>query len=475
MRDGADSHPDDPNLLAYYGRALKKAGRDKDALVPLRRAFSAGNANAAVSLGVSYQFGTGVSKNGVEAARYYKIAAEAGYAQGERNLGVAYRDGLGVAPDASEAFRWFRRAYAHGSVEAAGDIGNRYRRGFPGQPPSKAKALRWYFIGARRGDAGAQYSLALDYWRIGNSTWNDKQPFRRAARYFRLAARQGHADAQTYLGNMYYTGSGVEQSHEEAARWYSAAAEQADPNAMYNLAALYKNGEGVTRSLDEAATWFHRAAEQTKEADTAKVAALRLAELYASKESVIRDDTKAVRWYTVLAERHADPDAMLTLLRFAAEGRGQVASAKRAAEWATRRLDLVDRNDASARAALGKELFPVNLGRVFRERPTADPYAEKLAPLLALTAFPGASIYLAWLIDAGLVAPTDGKGTPEILREAYERGDDGAAIALALFRLRRQDSADPNDFLTVAEAAKGALTETSGLRSPPASSIIIPR
>ena len=46
------------------------------------------------------------------------------------------------------------------------------------------------------------------------------------ARWFRLAAVQGHADAQFNLGHMFESGLGVAKDRAEAARWYRMAAAQ---------------------------------------------------------------------------------------------------------------------------------------------------------------------------------------------------------------------------------------------------------
>ena len=46
------------------------------------------------------------------------------------------------------------------------------------------------------------------------------------------AARQGHADAQSFLGSLYYNGEGVPQDYKEAFRWFLAAAEQGNALAQ---------------------------------------------------------------------------------------------------------------------------------------------------------------------------------------------------------------------------------------------------
>ena len=44
--------------------------------------------------------------------------------------------------------------------------------------------------------------------------------------WYRKAAKQGHASAQTNLGVMYQLGRGVEKNEQKAAEWYIKAAEQ---------------------------------------------------------------------------------------------------------------------------------------------------------------------------------------------------------------------------------------------------------
>lgn len=45
-------------------------------------------------------------------------------------------------------------------------------------------------------------------------------------------AEQGHAEAQYYLGLMYYHGLGVDENEKEAAKWFRKAAEQGHPEAQ---------------------------------------------------------------------------------------------------------------------------------------------------------------------------------------------------------------------------------------------------
>ena len=59
-----------------------------------------------------------------------------------------------------------------------------------------------------------------------------------AMHWFRLAADQGHAPSQTYIGYLYEHGRGVPRNRAEAIRWYRRAAMQGDATALQNLQAL---------------------------------------------------------------------------------------------------------------------------------------------------------------------------------------------------------------------------------------------
>ncbi len=57
-------------------------------------------------------------KNAVEAARWYRKAADQGMADAQRSIGACYAFGDGVEKNAPEAVRRFRMAAAQGNEEA---------------------------------------------------------------------------------------------------------------------------------------------------------------------------------------------------------------------------------------------------------------------------------------------------------------------------------------------------------------------
>lgn len=59
--------------------------------------------------------------------------------------------------------------------------------------------------------------------------------YKKAAKWWRKAADQGHVDARFNLGGMYFNGRGVDQSYPEAVKWYRKAADQGHSSAQYAL------------------------------------------------------------------------------------------------------------------------------------------------------------------------------------------------------------------------------------------------
>jgi hypothetical protein len=77
-----------------------------------------------------------------------------------------------------------------------------------------------------------------------------------AAKWYRLAADQGHVRAEFNLGVMYAEGQGVPQDYAEAVRWYRLAADQGLASAQANLGLMYAKGQGVPRNYVFAHMWI---------------------------------------------------------------------------------------------------------------------------------------------------------------------------------------------------------------------------
>ena len=86
--------------------------------------------------------------------------------------------------------------------------------------------------------------------------------FVQAAAWFRKAADQGFAGAQTLLGNCYFDGVGVPKDQALAVSWYRKAADQGDAGAQYSLGGCYANGIGLAKDFVQAVKWWRQASER---------------------------------------------------------------------------------------------------------------------------------------------------------------------------------------------------------------------
>ena len=66
-------------------------------------------------------------------------------------------------------------------------------------------------------------------------------------------------------GVMYDFGEGVPENDAEAVKWYRKAADQGHAQAQSNLGVMYVKGEGVPENDAEAFKWYRKAADQGKQ------------------------------------------------------------------------------------------------------------------------------------------------------------------------------------------------------------------
>ncbi|MEQ8667409.1 MAG: tetratricopeptide repeat protein [Rhodospirillales bacterium] len=123
-------------------------------------------------------------------------------------------------------------------------------------------ALNELLPAARAGDAEAQF-LVGQIFRKGPEKFCAEcaepddghavdQDYVEAAVWFRLAADQGHSEAQSKLAQLYRRGNGVRQDFDKAFMWYRRAADQGNPFAISDLAYMYWTGKGVTQDIGKA-------------------------------------------------------------------------------------------------------------------------------------------------------------------------------------------------------------------------------
>ena len=139
---------------------------------------------------------------------------------------------------------------------------------------------------ARQGNGEAQYTLAL-YYGLGAPP-----DLTKVAEWLLKSAKQGHPQAQLILGHERY----FRQDYADAVKWYRLAAEQGDAAAQSKLGDMYYQGEGLAQDYAEAARWYRRAAQQGSGLSS-QSAQYTLGLMYAEGKGVPQDDAKAVKWW----------------------------------------------------------------------------------------------------------------------------------------------------------------------------------
>ena len=113
-----------------------------------------GGASAQYSLGFMYADDV---ENAIEAAHWYRKAAEQGHIEAQYRLGVMYAEGKGVPENYVEAVHWLRMAAEQGHAEAQYGLGVMYERSVS-VPENNVQAYAWYIVVAAQGNGDAERS-----------------------------------------------------------------------------------------------------------------------------------------------------------------------------------------------------------------------------------------------------------------------------------------------------------------------------
>jgi len=87
----------------------------------------------------------------------------------------------------------------------------------------------------------------------------DRANYATALKVWLPLAEQGDPAAQTYVGEIYEQGLGIQPDPAAAATWYRKAADKGYSRAALNLGTLYEQGRGVPRDPAQALNWYRRA------------------------------------------------------------------------------------------------------------------------------------------------------------------------------------------------------------------------
>ncbi|MDA9260795.1 sel1 repeat family protein, partial [Puniceicoccaceae bacterium] len=105
--------------------------------------------------------GRGVPQDDVEAAKWYRKAAEQGHVEAQYNLGYMYDFGYGGVPeDDTEAVKWYRKAAEQGYAQAQYNLGMAYYYGH-GVPEDYVESYMWLNLAAAQGDENAKHNKGI--------------------------------------------------------------------------------------------------------------------------------------------------------------------------------------------------------------------------------------------------------------------------------------------------------------------------
>ena len=188
--------------IAFFGGSLGVAKDEAEAVRWFRKAAEQNLAKAQYNLGVCYAEGQGVVVDGEAAAKWLhkaadqnlaealtwlRRAAEQNHAQAESNLGVCYDRGQGVAKDGVEAVKWLRKAAAQNDADAQNVLGTCYYNG-EGVAKAQVEAVKWYCSAAEQNDADGQGNPGVCY-AVGEGVAKD---FVESYKWMLLASAQGN-------------------------------------------------------------------------------------------------------------------------------------------------------------------------------------------------------------------------------------------------------------------------------------------
>ena len=360
----------------YLGRGEKQSDLQNylDAAKWYRKAAEQGIAEAQFIVAVHYHTGDLGETNLVEAAKWYRKAAEQNYVNAQFELGNFYYDGQGVTKDYAEAVKWYRKAAEKG-VAAFGAmeritfrLGNCYAFA-QGVTQDFAEAVKWYRKAAELDDASAQYNLGVCFKKGEGVEKSAVEAFK----WFRKATEQNHTRAQYNLGMAYMNGEGVEKNEVEAVKWLRKAAEQNDASAQFKLGVCYAKGYGVEKNKVEAIKWYRKAAEQNDAS-----AQDCLGYCYANGDGVEKSAVEAVKWFRKAAEQNV-ASAQYALGGCYYNGKGVLMDYAEAYKWNA--LAAAQGNEKALNRwnfVFKKELTPEQIGEGQRRAAIFVPHKETL-------------------------------------------------------------------------------------------------
>ena len=176
----------------------------------------------------------------------WKEAAIKGYDVAEFSTGYLYYNGDGIKQDYYEAVNWFQKASNHDYNMSFYYLGLCYLEGKGVSEKNVDKAIELFEESGKLGYIDAYLKLGDLYFKDINRI-SDKFDFEKATKWYNIAADMGSVQALTKIGQCYYE-SGDRQNYKKAFEYFKMAAEKDDADGLYYLWNCYVLGKGISKT-----------------------------------------------------------------------------------------------------------------------------------------------------------------------------------------------------------------------------------
>jgi TPR repeat protein len=177
--------------------------------------------------------------------------ANSGNPGAQLQLGLAYRDGrLGLTPDIHAARHWLAIAARNGDAYAADATANSYAAE-QGNPANREQALYWWKQAAREGNADAQTHLGEAMLAQGEKT--------KAVTWLRNAADRGNSHARADLAQLYRKSMATDADLHRGENQVAALSERLDAKGLNTLFTFWRDIENGSPLMKDAVALISRA------------------------------------------------------------------------------------------------------------------------------------------------------------------------------------------------------------------------
>lgn len=209
----------------FHGRGVSKDVQKSVGL--LRDAASQGNVEAMDASGYLYTVGEGVPKDEVLACEWFRKGAEAGFPKAQLHLGLMLRQGKTIELSNEESLKWIHSAADGGFPEAKAVLGRLYFLGDGLQTKDPAKAIPFLREAAAAGDPICENMMGV----ACRDNAGTEEDLAAAEEWFRKAAKQNNAKAQSNLAHLLGADSPKSPHRKEALMWLIVSSQQGEVTA----------------------------------------------------------------------------------------------------------------------------------------------------------------------------------------------------------------------------------------------------